>query len=130
MSFKTLYPLLILSLAIGFTSGSCTRDGLCEGTLVVENPIEDITMTVGDILFLDLTNPPVFVCSEGGIVYDKSNLSGIGIIDVVEVQNPNENERLSMLKITALKEGEAIIVLSAYCDCLENQINFNVTSIV
>ena len=129
MSFKAFYPLLILTLAIGITSGSCTQEGLCEGNLIIENPIEDITMTVGDILILDLTNPPVFVCSEGGIVYDKSNLSGIGIIDVVEVQNPNDNERLSMLKITAFKEGEAIIVLSAYCDCLENQINFKVKSI-
>lgn len=52
MSFKAFYPLLILSLAIGITSGSCTQEGLCEGTLVVENPIEDITMTGGG--YIDL----------------------------------------------------------------------------
>lgn len=129
LHYKALYPLLILSLVVGITGWSCTQEGLCEGTLVVENPIEDITMSVGETLFIDLINPPVFVSSEGCIVYDMSNLTGIGIIDVNLEKNPDDNEQLSMLKINTIKEGEAIIKLSAYCGCLENQFNFEVTSI-
>lgn len=129
MNFKAYYPLVILSLVVGITGWSCTQEGRCEGTLVVENPIEDITMSVGETLFIDLTNPPVFVNSEGPISYDTSIISNIEIVDVDRVKNPNDNGFLTMIKIIALEEGVAIIKLSASYGCLENQFNFEVTSI-
>lgn len=129
MSFKAFYPLLILTLAIGITSGSCTQEGLCEGNLIIENPIEDITMTVGDILFLDLTDPPVFVSSEGRVSYKISNLSVEGVVRIIFAKNPNDNGYLSLIKLTALDKGDEFFQLSASHGCLENQINFKVKSI-
>ncbi|MCR9133781.1 MAG: hypothetical protein NXI08_14470 [bacterium] len=129
MNFKAYYPLLILSLVVGITGWSCTQEGRCEGTLVVENPIEDITMSVGETLFIDLTNPPVFVSSEGRVIYDISYLSVEGAVRIIFANNPNDNGHLSMIKLTALDKGEDFFQLSASHGCLENQLNFKVTVI-
>jgi hypothetical protein len=69
--------ILFLLLATAVLLSNCTQSGPCEGSLTLENPLPDTTVAVGDTLFIDLTDPPVFVSSEGEVTYDYSIESGV-----------------------------------------------------
>ena len=56
-----------LLIATAVLLSNCTADGPCEGSLTLENPIPDVTVAVGDTVFIDLADPPVFVSSEGRV---------------------------------------------------------------
>jgi len=120
-------PILFALAIAGLLLYSCTRSGPCEGSLRLENPIPDTTVAVGDTLFIDLANPPVFVSSEGQISYIPSVMQGQMNVDVIQMENPNDNQRLSILLIIGESVGEAILELEANSACLENQTTFNVT---
>ena len=99
----------------------------CTGRLIVENPIPDTTVAVGDTLFIDLAYPPAFVSSEGNITYIPSIKQGSNYVNINKMENPNDNQRLSILLIIGESFGDAILELGANSGCLENSTTFNVT---
>lgn len=101
----------------------------CTGRLILENPIPDTTVAVGDTLFIDLANPPVFVSTEGTVTYSPNQRSGFLNINVNRIANPDDNDELTLLRIIGKEMGEAILQLEANSGCLENQttITINVT---
>jgi hypothetical protein len=101
----------------------------CTGRLVLENPIPDTTVAVGDTLFIDLANPPVFVSTEGEITYSYSVITSGLYINPAIVANPDDNNNFTNLMIIGLKKGKATTELKAVDGCLENSIKFNTTVI-
>lgn len=120
---KNLLPIIVLS----FYLISCTQSGPCEGSLILENPIPDTTVALGDTLFIDLTDPPVFVSSEGRVSYDSEVLTGLSHVDLNFISNLNDNGDFSLFLIIGESTGEAIAELKATDGCLENSLNFNIT---
>lgn len=105
---------------------SCTMEGSCEGTLVLTNPISDVTVAVGDTGYIDLTNPPVFVSSEGRVSYFYNIKAGVLDVDLSVRENPiNKNSLL--LEIVGKRVGVAQVELLASSGCLENSTLFNIT---
>lgn len=103
---------------------SCTSEGPCEGSMVLTNPISDVTVAVGDTVNIDLTNPPVFVSSEDRIAYFPRIRSGFFNISVNRLANDDGN--LSILVVMGKTVGESMVELEASSGCLEGKINFNV----
>lgn len=101
----------------------------CTGRLILENPIPDTTVAVGDTLFIDLAYPPAFVSSEGRVSYFPSLNSGFFNVDVNRISNPNDGGKVTLLRIIGREIGEGILQLEAKSGCLENQtmITINVT---
>ena len=120
-------PLILFLLAsVVFTLQNCTQSGPCEGSLTLENPIPDTTVAVGDTLFIDLTDPPVFVSSKGRVSYSFSVISGLRNIDLNRLANPNDGGDYTLFIIIGESVGEAIAELGAGSGCLENATTFNV----
>jgi len=126
MKYLNILTLFALAIA-GLLLYSCTRSGPCEGLLRLENPIPDTTVAVGDTLFIDLVNPPVFVSSEGNITFIPSIKRGSNHININKMENPNDNQRLSILLIIGESVGDAVLELQAASGCLENQTTINIT---
>lgn len=82
---------------------------------------------MGDTLFIDLANPPVFVSSEGRISYLPVLQSGYLNVDVNKVANSEDNGRLSIHRIIGREVGDAVLALQASSECLENQTTINIT---
>ncbi|MAO64411.1 MAG: hypothetical protein CL666_05380 [Balneola sp.] len=112
--------ILLLLLATAVLLSNCTQSGPCEGSLILENPIPDTTVAVGDTLFIDLTNPPVFVSSEGRISYHFNGIQGATNIRLNLVDNPNDDDKNTLFLIYGLNQGESILELKASSSCLEN----------
>ena len=120
----------LFALAIaGLLLYSCTRSGPCEGVLRLENPIPDTTVAVGDTLFINLANPPMFVSSEGFVGYGLDQTYGYTNINSNIIDNPDDENKNTLLIIIGLQVGDAGIQLNAFSGCLENQttITINVT---
>jgi len=103
--------------------------GPCTGSLTIENPLPDNSVSVEDTLFVDLANPPVFVSSEGEITYSYSVITGGRYINPAIVANPGDNNKFTNLMIIGLTKGKATTELKAVDGCLENSIRFNTTVI-
>jgi hypothetical protein len=99
---------------------ACTQAGPCEGSLVLENPIPDTTVAVGDTLFIDLTDPPVFVSSEGEVTYFYSIVSGVSYVNPSIITEHNNGSKSDYLQIIGRVLGDSIVELQASSDCLEN----------
>ena len=99
----------------------------CTGRLTLENPIPDTTVAVGDTLFIDLANPPVFVSSEGRVAYDFMEVTGSTNIDLNRMENPNDDGNFTLLIVIGLAQGEAIAEVTGKDGCLENSTTFNVS---
>lgn len=99
----------------------------CTGRLILENPISDTTVAVGDTLFIDLSNPPVFVSSEGRVSYDSQVLTGLSHVDLNFISNPNDDGYFSLFLIIGESVGKPTAELKAFSDCLENSTTFNIT---
>ena len=93
----------------------------CTGRLILENPIPDTTVAVGDTLFIDLANPPLFVSTEGSVSYAVSGFYGFANINSNLIDNPNDENKNTLLIINGLQVGDAGIELNAFSGCLENQ---------
>ncbi len=105
-------------------------DDRCEGSLIVVNTIPDITMAVGDTVYIDLTTPRVFESPpNNAISYAVSPLSGFGIVQVLQMQNENENdnERATIIRIIGKSSGNAKVLVEAGTGCLVNETTFNIT---
>ncbi len=124
MKKTLLLPLFLISIALWLAN--CTQSGPCTGSLTLENPIPDITVAVGDTVLIDLTNPPVFVSTEGRVSYSLDQLSGyIAISTSITYSLYGENP---LLRIEGLDSGDAIIELRASSECLENHTTIKITS--
>jgi len=99
----------------------------CTGRLILENPIPDTTVAVGDTLFIDLANPPTFVSTEGRVTYATSVLQGSGNVDTNIKSNSNDNGNFTLLLVSGESEGEGLIEIRAFSECLENQTTINIT---
>lgn len=119
--------ILFLLLATAVLLSTCTQSGPCEGSLTLENPIPDTTVAVGDTLFIDLTDPPVFVSLEGRVSYSFGVLSGLSNVDLNRMANPNDDGNYTLFLVIGEAEGEAIAELRAKNGCLENSLTFNIT---
>lgn len=106
---------------------SCSRDGFCEGFIVLTNPISDVTVAVGDTVFIDLANPPVFKSSERNLTYSFRALTGSVHFDLNRNANPNDSGKFSLLLVVGESQGEALAELIATSGCLENETTFKVT---
>jgi hypothetical protein len=106
---------------------SCAMEGPCEGTLVLTNPISDVTVAVGDTVYIDLSNPPVFVSSKGRVSYFPEVLTGLSNVDVHYKANPNDQGNFTLLLVIGEAKGNASAKLSAVSNCLENSTTFNIT---
>lgn len=120
---------IVSSLAV-LTLSTTSCDPICEGYLRVINPISDITMEVGDTLYIDLTNPPVFESSEATITYSYTYLSQLKN-SYLDIKSKNINGKSSLaLEIIGFKIGNSLIRFNAQsADCLENSTNFTITVI-
>ena len=116
-------------LLYGCILGPEIKDEPCTGRLVLENPIPDTTVAVGDTLFIDLAEPPVFVSSEERISYLPSVKQRQKRVHVNLIPNSNNNERLTILTITGESVGKVMAELMASSGCLENSTTFNITVI-
>jgi hypothetical protein len=106
---------------------SCAMEGPCEGTLVLTNSISDVTVAVGDTVYLDLANPPVFISSKGEVTYTFRELVTGGKTGLNRASNPNDDGKQTLLVISGRLAGTVVIELSATSGCLENYTLFNVT---
>lgn len=118
------FTLLIVALL-----SSCTMEKLCEGSMVLTNTIADVTVAVGDTLFIDLANPPVFVSSKGEVTYSPWIRQGFTNINVNRIPNSEDGGDLSILVIIGRSVGEAVIELEVFSGCLENSLSFNINII-
>jgi hypothetical protein len=100
----------------------------CTGRLILENPIPDTTVAIGDTLFIDLATPPVFVSSEGRVSYSLNRIQGNTNIRVNLIDNPNDGNKNTLFLIAGINQGESIIELGANSGCLENSVTFNITT--
>jgi hypothetical protein len=115
------FTLLIITLL-----ASCSAEGPCKGTLVLTNPISDVTVAVGDTVFIDLSNPPVFVSSKGRVSYFYNIKAGVLDVNLNVRENPI-NENSLELEIVGRRVGVAIVELLASASCMENSYIFNIT---
>jgi hypothetical protein len=104
-------------------------EGPCEGTLVLTNPISDVTVAVGDTVYIDLANPPVFDSSKGRISYDINGILGITNIRLNLIDNPLDDNKNTLLLINGINKGVASIELNAFSGCLENKTTIHITII-
>ena len=117
-------------LLYGCILGPEIKDEPCTGRLILENPIPDTTVAVGDTLFIDLAEPPVFVSSEGRrISYLPSVRQRQMRVHVNLIPNTNNDERLTKLTIKGGSVGKVMAELMASSGCLENSTTFNITVI-
>lgn len=122
---------LLMFIGVALLLNNCTQEGVCEGSLTLENPIPDTTVAVGDTLFIDLANPPVFVSSEGMITYDYLIVGGThsgGTLnaDLSIIENANDEGNFTLLLVIGEAEGEAVAELRPKDGCLENSTTFNI----
>lgn len=108
-------------------NSSC--DPICEGYLRVINPIPDTTLVVGDTLFIDLTDPPVFKSSEDRIDYWYNVLDGNFYSDLSIYTGYNKEDKIDSLQIIGRSPGKSIVKLIGVSDCLENSTTFTVNVI-
>lgn len=101
--------------------------GPCTGSLTLEDPIPDTTVAVGDTLFIDLANPPLFVSSEGRVSYSVNSIQGVTNIRANLIDNPNDGNKNTLFLIAGINQGESILELVANSDCLENNTTLNLT---
>jgi len=120
-------PAITVFVMSGCNLFSTTQEGPCEGSLTLENPIPDTTVAVGDTVAIDLTNPPVFKSTKNDISYSFSGLQGITRIRLNLVDNPNDNNKNSLLLIRGISKGDVRIELIALSECLENTTTINIT---
>ena len=116
----------IVLLVAGCNIFGTGQSGRCEGSLTLEHPIPDTTVAVGDTLFIDLANPPVFVSSKSEISYAFEVLTGLSHVDLNRMENPNDGGNFSLLLIIGEAKGEARAELQANSSCLENSLTFNI----
>jgi hypothetical protein len=103
-------------------------DDRCEGSLTVVNTIPDITVAVGDTVYVDLTNPRIFERPpNNAISYAVSQLSGFLLVQVLQMQNANDNERATLIRIIGKSSGDAKMLVEAGAGCLVNETTFNIT---
>lgn len=117
------FTLLIITLI-----ASCSEKP-CEGTLVLTNPIPDVTVAVGDTVYIDLANPPVFVSSEGRVSYDYQVYIGTLNANLNMIKNVSDNNHLTILLVIGRFEGVAVAELLSKDGCLENKTTFNINII-
>jgi hypothetical protein len=116
----------VFTLLIIILLASCSAEGPCKGTLVLTNPISDVTVAVGDTVFIDLSNPPVFVSSKGRVSYFYNIKAGVLDVNLNVRENPI-NENSLELEIVGRRVGVAIVELLASASCMENSYIFNIT---
>jgi hypothetical protein len=103
-------------------------DDRCEGSLTVVNTIPDITMAVGDTVYVDLTNPRIFERPpDNAIAYGLDPIYGFGFVKISLIVNTNDNNRLSLVEIISLSPGESKRRVVAGAGCLENETTLNIT---
>ncbi len=103
-------------------------DESCEGSLTVINTIPDITMAVGDTVYVDLTNPRVFQKPpDNAIAYTVTLIYGFGLVRLTTLQNENDNGRSSYIRIIGKSLGEVKIQVEAGAGCLQNETTFKIT---
>ena len=103
-------------------------DDRCEGSLTVVNTIPDITMAVGDTVYVDLTNPRIFERPpDDAIAYRITRLYGVEFVKFNILTNPNNNNRLSIIEIIGRSAGEAMQKVEAGAGCLQNETTFKIT---
>ena len=99
----------------------------CTGRLILENAIPDTTVAVGDTLFIDLANPPVFVSSEGEVTYLFQALTNGTNIDLNRMENANDDGKFTLLIVIGLARGETRAEVTGKDGCLENSTTFDIT---
>lgn len=107
---------------------SCTMEGPCEGSLTVVRTIPDITMAVGDTVYVDFTNPRIFERPpDNAMRYRVIPIYGIEHVQMTILKNPNDDDRASLIYIKGRSAGEAKIRVEAGAGCLQNETTFNIT---
>lgn len=100
---------------------SCGLQGECEGRIIVENPLPDITIQLeyGEHT-IDLTSPPVFNHTAGkSMSYSPIVIEGIDFLRAARKIDP-ETGRATLLVLTPREKGTAKVVVNAQDDCLED----------
>jgi len=99
---------------------SCTQQGECEGRIVVENPLPDITIQLEDGEHtIDLTSPPVFKhTANKNLTYSQMVVEGIQILGVTLKRVP-ETDKASLLILKPREKGTAKVLIEAQDDCIE-----------
>jgi hypothetical protein len=118
-------PYLVLVITL---LASCSEKP-CEGTLVLTNPIPDVTVAVGDTVYIDLANPPVFVSSEGRVSYDYQVYIGTLNANLNMTKNASDNNNFTLLLVIGRSVGVAVAELLPNDGCLENKTTFNINII-
>lgn len=126
---KVACPVLLVSLMLSGCYPS-SREGRCEGEIRVKRTIPDTTLAVGDTIYIDLTDPRIFVKPPDNVIsYSRIIIYGSDVVGVGRRDNPNDTTEnpYSLFKIYGQKKGEALIQIDASHGCLENNTRFKVT---
>jgi hypothetical protein len=126
--FKILFLFAITTTVLflyGCQQGSVNEP--CNERITLENAIPATTVAVGDTLFIDLTNPPMFVSSEGNVTYTSSIKQGSNLVNINILENTDDNQRLSILSIIGKSVGESVLELQADSGCIEDQTTIDIT---
>ena len=98
----------------------CTQQGECEGRILIENPLPDITIQLEDGEHtIDLTSAPVFKhTANKNLTYSQMVVEGIQILGVTLKRDP-ETRNVSLLILEPREKGTAKVLINAQDDCIE-----------
>jgi hypothetical protein len=112
----------ILTILIGLLLSGCTNNIGCEGNIIVENSIPDLTLYIGEEPYsrdLIYEQPSVFRHTRNvRIAFEPTTSDGAIVASVTMRYNANKNH-LSILEITPRSIGEAIVEVSALDNCTD-----------
>ena len=134
MKYPTLFFLIAIATAAllfyGCLLGPELKEEPCTVLLTVENPIPDTNVTVGDTLFVDLNNPPVFVSTANRRISYHSSVrqreKRVGL-KLIADSNENQSEELTTIQIVGQSVGRVSTEITASSSCHENSTTFNIT---
>jgi len=111
-----LLAIFILSI---YSLQSCTQQGECEGRIIIENSLPDITLQLEDGEHtINLTSPPVFKhTADKPLGYFTQVIEGVDYLD----SNIKENGTNQFTLVLSPKEtGTAIVAVEVGDNCLED----------
>lgn len=103
----------------------------CTGFINIVGTIPDTTVVIGDTLYIDLTDPPLFQDSQGRPVsFNLPTKLGTGTLHVKVhlVPNPDDEDKRSLLEIVGLSTGENLYQIQGVsASCSEKNIELKIT---
>lgn len=113
-----LLAIFILSV---YSLQSCTQQGACEGRIIIENPLPDITIQLEDGEHtIDLSSPPVFKhTASKSIAISSYVFQGGAILDSDDIEKDTSGTEVPFLILNPREKGMAKVAVVAADGCIE-----------